>query len=339
MASNGHGHARRRSPSRARRARRRRHRWRSGSSGRSPPTSSPPQAVGQNPMPTRPPRGGDAAQVRVGQVAGVVGDAADARCARRRPAGSHGQDVVDGGGRGMGDVDEHPRAPPSARSSRGRPRSGRPSRRRARSRRRRCRRSGSATSSGSPASATTSTLAGSSSSAWAPSIASRPAVTGRLGARRARWAARSACERMIVKRPAGAARHRVGPRRPCAAPGRAGSARSRGGQPRADRQQDDVVAAVVVALDVEVARRLGARGEDLERDVALDEARDVDVAAVAALAAGRGPTAASRRAGRRRRASRAGPAPAPMAGSGRRSGSGRAAARSAPPAGGRRRGP
>ena len=45
-----------------------------------------------------------------------------------------------------------------------------------------------------------------------------------------------------------------------------------------ERQQDDVVAAVVVALDVEVAGRLRARGEDLERDVALDEAGHVDVA-------------------------------------------------------------
>ena len=49
-----------------------------------------------------------------------------------------------------------------------------------------------------------------------------------------------------------------------------------------EREQDDVVAAVVVAFDVQVARRLRGGGQDLERDVALDEARDVDVAAVRA---------------------------------------------------------
>ena len=55
-----------------------------------------------------------------------------------------------------------------------------------------------------------------------------------------------------------------------------------GGRRPAERQgeQHDVVAPVVVALDVQVARRLGRGGEHLERDVALDQPRDVDMAAL-----------------------------------------------------------
>ena len=50
-----------------------------------------------------------------------------------------------------------------------------------------------------------------------------------------------------------------------------------------EREQDHVVAAIVVAVEVEVARRLGRRGQDLERHVALDQPRNVDVPARRAL--------------------------------------------------------
>ena len=51
---------------------------------------------------------GDPAQVLVGQVAAVVGHAADARVRRDDGPGRDGQDVVDGGGRGVGHVHDHP---------------------------------------------------------------------------------------------------------------------------------------------------------------------------------------------------------------------------------------
>ena len=57
----------------------------------------------------------------------------------------------------------------------------------------------------------------------------------------------------------------------------------RGRPAEGDGEQDDVVGPVVVALDVEVAGRLRGRGEDLERDVPLAQARDVHLATVAAL--------------------------------------------------------
>ena len=132
-----------------------------------------------------------------------------------------------------------------------------------------------------PASTRTSMLSGSSSSACAPSIARRAAVDRPARRAGARYASRSAAVRMIVE----AARRTA---RPCRRPAAMCSARSgrlrqvAGGQPRRGQEQD-VVAAVVVALDVQVARRLGRRGQDLEGDVAVDEARDVDVAALAAL--------------------------------------------------------
>ena len=63
-----------------------------------------------------------------------------------------------------------------------------------------------------------------------------------------------------------------------------GEAAPRAGRPAGGQgEQQHVVAAVVVALEVEVARRLRGGGQDLERDVALDQPGDVDVAALAAL--------------------------------------------------------
>ena len=59
--------------------------------------SSPPQAVGQNPIPIRPPVAGDGPQVIVGQVAGVVGDALDAGVRRDDRPRRDGQHVVDRG--------------------------------------------------------------------------------------------------------------------------------------------------------------------------------------------------------------------------------------------------
>ena len=55
------------------------------------------------------------------------------------------------------------------------------------------------------------------------------------------------------------------------------------------REQRDVVAAVVVALEVEVARSLGDDGEGLEGHVALQEPRHVDVAARRAVEQVAGP--------------------------------------------------
>ncbi len=57
----------------------------------------------------------------------------------------------------------------------------------------------------------------------------------------------------------------------------------RGRPAERESQEHDVVAAVVVALDVEVARRFRGGGEDLQGDVALAQPRDVDVAARRAL--------------------------------------------------------
>ena len=132
-----------------------------------------------------------------------------------------------------------------------------------------------------PASATTSTLAGSPSSAWAPSIASRPAVTGQLGVPR-REMRRQIRLRADDREPTGrASGHRIGasgeverPRQQ-APPGRRWPAEG-------DGQQDDVIGVVRVALDVQMARRLGRGREHLEGHVPLDEPRDVHVAAIAA---------------------------------------------------------
>ena len=99
---------------------------------------------------------------------------------------------------------------------------------------------------------------------------------------------------------------------------RASRLRHVGRRPAApDREQDDVVARVVVALDVQVARRLRARREDLERDVALDQARARRRGRGRRAAGGRGPTAASRRGGRRR-ARRLVQGPRPLGGTVRR---------------------
>ena len=86
---------------------------------------------------------------------------------------------------------------------------------------------------------------------------------------------------MIVKPAIGPRGHRLGPAgeveraRQEPSPGRRRPALRQG-------QEDDVVAPVVVALDVEVARRLGRDRQDLERDVAVDQPRDVDLATIRA---------------------------------------------------------
>ena len=101
--------------------------------GRCRRPSSPPHAVGQNPIPSTPPvsaipRAWSSVRLRALSTwprnAGVRGDDRPRR---------DGQHVVDRRGRGVRDVDEHAIGPPSAGPSRGRRRSGRPSRRRARS--------------------------------------------------------------------------------------------------------------------------------------------------------------------------------------------------------------
>ena len=105
-----------------------------------------------------------------------------------------------------------------------------------------------------------STLARSSSSAWAPSIASSAGREAPVAPRApARYAARSAAD---ADEPERARRSAPRARRP----GPRGTARGQAGcrqvarRPAArDRERDHVVAAVVVALDVEVARRLAAR--------------------------------------------------------------------------------
>ena len=195
----------------------------------------------------------------VGQVAGVVARRRGRRCARRRPAASaiaRTSSIV--GRRGVRDVDAASRAPPSARTI-SRPAPVRPPFSMP------CAEPPNALSKKwlgdiirKPASATTSTFAGSSSSAWAPSIARSPAVIGRLGRACApRRRARSARDRMIGNRPSDRRGHRVGPGRQVERPGEQAPPR-RGRPAERERQQDDVVAAVVVALDVQVPRRLRA---------------------------------------------------------------------------------
>ena len=50
------------------------------------------------------------------------------------------------------------------------------------------------------------------------------------------------------------------------------------------RQEQDVVGIAVIVLDVEVARALGDHGKHLQRDIALDQPRQVDMAAIRPLA-------------------------------------------------------
>ena len=133
-----------------------------------------------------------------------------------------------------------------------------------------------------PASATTSTFAGSSSSACAPSIARTPAGDARAFAA-IRAVGREVGGRAQDPQPAsGPGREPVRPRREVQRP-RQEPSPGRGRPAQRDGEQDHVVARIVVALDVEVARRLGRGGQDLQRDIALDQPRHVDVAACAAL--------------------------------------------------------
>ena len=204
----------------------------------------------------------------------------------------------------MGEVEDHaPCLHPGEHLAAERP-SARAAPRRARIPRTPCRRSGPARSSGCPMSATTSTFAGSSSSAWAPSIASRPAVIEPRAWRAARYAARSACERTTRNAPVRRVLERKRPGRQVLDAGQQAGPR-RAGPALGERDREDVVARVPVALDVEAARRLDRHREDLQRDVALDEARARRPRRGSLAEGGRGPTAASRRGGPRRAASRA----------------------------------
>ena len=129
-----------------------------------------------------------------------------------------------------------------------------------------------------PASNTTSRLSRSSSSAWAPSIESRPAVSdgfGRpVGEERRQVAARP-------DQPEGAAGQRLD------APGQGGEVQHPGGQaaPGGGRpalgegERDDVVGRVVVVLDVHALGGLRRHREDLQRHVAGLHPRDVHVPA------------------------------------------------------------
>ena len=113
---------------------------------------------------------------------------------------------------------------------------------------------------------------------------------------------------------AGACREPAGVRRRGAATRGSRRRQVDGGQRFASASVQDLVAAVVVAVDVEAARRLDRHREHLERDPALDQARDVHVAAVAPRGAGPARRAASPRGGPRPGASRGGRAPGPHTG-------------------------
>ena len=162
-----------------------------------------------------------------------------------------------------------------------------------------------------PASATTSTLAGSSSSAWAPSIARSPAVIAGSGASGApRTPPGPPRERMIVSRPSD--RAAIASARAAMWSAR-GSRRRQvaGGQPSAMREQDHVVAAVVVALDVQVPRRLVEAARTWSATLPSMRRGTSTWPRVGRAPAGPGPTAASRRAGPRPTGARGAPAPGP----------------------------
>ena len=129
-----------------------------------------------------------------------------------------------------------------------------------------------------PASTIASSVDRSGPSACAPSIASMPAVRRGSVARAPRYAARSSRVPMSRNAPSDRAASRCA--RSARNRARAGRLRQvRGGQRGGDGHAGHVVAAVVVALDVEVARRLDRGREHLERDAALDHPRHVEMAA------------------------------------------------------------
>jgi hypothetical protein len=80
----------------------------------------------------------------------------------------------------------------------------------------------------------------------------------------------------------GARREPIGPRGHVKRAGQEPPPRRRWPAER-DREQDHVVAPIVVSVEVEVPGRLRRSRQDLQRDVALDEPRHVDVPAGAAL--------------------------------------------------------
>ena len=129
-----------------------------------------------------------------------------------------------------------------------------------------------------PASNIASTLAGSPSSTCAPSIDSRPARIFGSSSRRSRKIFRSRLVLMMHELAVGGGRHGAQPvglverplfqAEPCAE------------RPALrQRQQEDVVGIGVVAFDVETMRALGHHRKHLQRDIAVDQPGDVDLAA------------------------------------------------------------
>ena len=134
-----------------------------------------------------------------------------------------------------------------------------------------------------PASATTSTLAGSPSSAWAPSIASRPAVSAGSSEPRGLVGGEVGARADDPERPV-----RIGPRDrrhgpPGGAPAAAGAARSPAASraPSASRTTSSLRSSLRSMLRCRGRLRRGR--QDLESDVALAQPRDVDLAARRAL--------------------------------------------------------
>ena len=133
-----------------------------------------------------------------------------------------------------------------------------------------------------PRSATTSTLAGSSSSACAPSIESSPAVSEGFVTARRGTPTRSARVSTIRNTPPERASRSPRPRDEVLAPEAASAPTSR----PANAGPGRACARRRIGRRcgrVEAARRLDGHREDLERDPALDHPRHVDVAAVRAL--------------------------------------------------------
>ena len=274
---------RRRNPSRARHGRRPRRRAAYAIERAIAAASSPPQAVGQNPIPTSPPVAAMPAQLIVGRGCGRCRRRRGRRCATRRPAARRST-----GRRRSSRDDAWARSTmmpvglqlrdqlPAER------RSGRPSRCRGPIPRPRCRRSGPGRPSGSPARRSRRGRPGRGRARGRPrSPAARPRRPGSVGP--------SVEERVEVRAGTDDGQRPVGadpPSPPTGPPGRArGPSRLRhvvAGQPRPTGEQRDVVGPVVVALEVQVAGRLRRGGEHLERHVALDQPRDVDVATLAA---------------------------------------------------------
>ena len=233
------------------------------------------------PDPEQPAGRGDPPSVRVGQVATVVGDAAEPRVRGDDRPGGHRQDVVDRRRRGMGDVDQHPaRLHPADHLAPGGGQAAlvdavrRPAERVVEEVARRHHpeaRVGDDLDVRRVAIERMGALDRQEAGGEARIEAARRLVVGQVAARP------DDPERAI-----GAGRQVVGPGSQVERPRQQPPPR-RGRPAEREGQEHDVVAAVVVALDVEVPRRFRGGGEDLQGDIALAQARDVDLAARRAL--------------------------------------------------------